>query len=87
MAGTLTSEVCSINFITNEHPELNDGVHLGLYQELVVTVQHAGLTEHRPEWLAEQRHGLRSGHLHEGDAVQVGEDGDNLPAVSRLDRR
>ena len=70
--GELCSYIVSADLVPDEHAELDDGVHLGLHDELGVLVQRAGGAEHRGRGGGEQRGrgGGRDVHHHHAPAHQ-----------------
>ena len=46
MTGALTSKICGVNFVSNEHPKLDNSIHLCLNNQLRVIMKYSRLTEH-----------------------------------------
>ena len=85
MTGTLTSKVCGVDFITNKHAELDNGVNLRLNNKLRVVMEDPRLTELCGRGFCEERHRGWSGHLDDGDTLEVTEEQDQMSAVHWLD--
>ena len=84
MTGTLTSKVSCVDFVTDEHSQLNNSIHLRLHHHLIIIIQHPHLTELERCWRTEECWRWWRGDLDEDDALEMVEESDEFSAVSWL---